>query len=291
MLVCEEIRHYLIILAECPNLKPKDRWLLFFKAFPEYKEYCEFDWIEKLKLSKKVINHFETFKQSIQLDKILTAYNKLQVNYFSFFDDVYPESLKQIYCPPLLLYYRGNVDLLNRCKLSVVGPRKHSEYSNQVIDEILPAVIKRDIVLVSGLARGVDTLVHKCAVDHYGHTIGVIGSGVCIAYPAENANLQKYMCQHQLVLSEYPPLAKPKKHHFPERNRIIAGLSRGLLVTEARKRSGTLITARIALDEGRDIFAVPGPILTPLSEGTNELIHAGAIPLASPKQLFEEWSV
>lgn len=285
------IEELIILLSECQLLRIVDRWLILFKSHPELIDKCDFQWIQSKRLSNKRYNLFIQYIEDSNISKILNPYHLHEVQYFTFFDAIYPVCLKHIYAPPLLLYYKGNPSLLCQTALAVVGPRNHSEYSQYCLKKILPEIISKDIVIISGLAKGVDTLAHKMAIELNGQTIGVIGCGLDVVYPSENINLQTYMCKHHLVISEYPLFTKPDKSHFPMRNRIIAGLCRGVMVTEARERSGTLITARMALEEGRDIFAIPGPIHHCLSNGTNQLIKAGAIPFTEANQLFEEWLI
>ncbi|WP_159796317.1 DNA-processing protein DprA [Streptococcus halichoeri] len=194
---------------------------------------------------------------------------------FSILDDCYPLALREIYQPPILLFYQGNLQLLEKPKLGVVGSRKASEEGIKATAKLVGEVANR-LVIVSGLARGIDTQAHLASIRHKGQTIGVIGCGFDHYYPKENRRLQSYLASHHLVLTEYAPDEPPLAYHFPERNRIIAGLSRGVLVVEAKYRSGSLITCQQALDEGRDVFAVPGNILTGYSEGCHQLIKDGA---------------
>ena len=204
-----------------------------------------------------------------------------KVKVITILDGGYPQRLKEIYLPPIVLFYRGNLSLINQRAVAVVGSRDHSKYAKDCIREIIPALVKDDIVVISGLARGVDTLAHEETLKANGSTIAVIGSGLNVVYPSENSKLYDVIAKRGLILSEYPLQSRPLKFHFPYRNRIIAGLSHGVCVIEAKEKSGSLITANLALSENREVFAVPGSIFSIHSKGTNSLIEAGACLVSS----------
>ncbi len=206
----------------------------------------------------------------------------------SILDKDYPFELRNIYNPPVLLFYQGDINLLNRPKLAVVGSRKASDYGTRTVKKII-GELKQQFVIVSGLARGVDTAAHMAVLREGGQSIAVIGTGLDVFYPRENKELQAYMGQHHLVLSEYESGQAPLKFHFPDRNRIIAGLSWGVLVAEAKMRSGSLITCERALEEGREVFAVPGNILDKQSEGCHRLIQEGAKCVYSAQDILIEY--
>lgn len=207
---------------------------------------------------------------------------------FSINDEVYPLELKEIYNPPVLLFYQGDLSLLEEPKLGIVGSRKASQIGTSSVKKIVQELGNR-FVIVSGLARGIDTAAHVASLKAGGRTIAVIGTGLDVVYPKENAALQTYICQHQLILTEYEAGQQPLKHHFPDRNRIIAGLSRGIVVAEAKMRSGSLITCERALEEGRDVFAIPGNILDKQSEGCHHLIREGAKCINSGQDILVEY--
>ena len=208
---------------------------------------------------------------------------------FSILDDVYPWDLCEIYDAPALLFYQGNLNLLKFPKLGVVGSRDCSRDGVKSVEKIINE-LGRELVIVSGLARGIDTAAHMAALHSGGKTIAVIGTGLDVYYPRANKNLQKYLGENHLVLSEYAPGAEPLKHHFPARNRIIAGLSRGVLVAEAKVRSGSLITCERAMEEGRDIFAIPGSIISGKSDGCHHLIQEGAKCVTTGQDILSEFS-
>ncbi|WP_075980940.1 DNA-processing protein DprA [Bacillus massilinigeriensis] len=222
------------------------------------------------------------------LDQI-RQYPYNQIKIISIFDPYYPPLLKEIYQPPWILYAKGDVEILNQTpKLAVVGSRVATEYGKRAIDSLFPKLLERGIVIVSGLATGIDTLAHQTAVMNSGKTIAVLGGGFYHIYPKENKDLAFEMMRNQLVISEYPPNTKPARWQFPMRNRIISGISWGTFIIEAKSRSGSLITANLALNEGREVFALPGSIFSPYSVGTNELIQQGAKPVKCSQDIIEE---
>ncbi|GEL12549.1 DNA processing protein chain A [Lapidilactobacillus concavus DSM 17758] len=207
----------------------------------------------------------------------------------SILDDDYPLALAEIYEPPILLFYRGQRDLLDAHKIGIVGARQCTTYSQHCLRRLIPEFVGKQLVTVSGLAMGVDQLVHQETLLARGKTIAVIGNGLDVVYPEQNRALQQVITQHGLLLSEYLPGTPPRRFHFPQRNRIIAGLSEAVLVTEARRRSGSLITANLALQENRNVYAIPGNILSELSEGTNQLIQAGATPVLCASDILTDF--
>lgn len=225
----------------------------------------------------------------ISVDRLLYHYSSQNIHLITIFDKEYPERLKNIYQPPWVLFAKGNLSMLNIDKaLAVVGSRNATDYGLKSIDFLFPSLIEKNILIVSGLAKGIDAHAHKTAIKLGGKTIGVIAGGFDHLYPRENSKLAEYMMEKQLVISEYPPATHPAKWHFPMRNRIISGLSEGTLVIEARKKSGSLITADFALNDGRNVFAVPGSILTPDSDGVHYLIQQGAKLIKGPEDILEE---
>lgn len=199
----------------------------------------------------------------------------LQFSSISILDKKYPLYLKESYNPPVLLFYQGDISLLTYEKLGFVGSRSCSMNGISSVQKVIKE-LNNKFVIISGLARGIDTASHIAAIKNGGKTIAIIGTGLDVSYPKENTQLQAYIAKHHLVLSEYPPGEKPLKYHFPERNRVIAGLSRGVVVTEAKIKSGSLITCEYAMSEGRDVFAIPGLITDGLSDGCHRLIQEGA---------------
>lgn len=216
------------------------------------------------------------------------AQYQLEHTFITILDPGYPYYLKQIYNCPVLLFYKGNIELLKNNCLSFIGARAASVYGINVVRQLIPDMIKNGFTIVSGLAKGIDSVSHQVAMQHGGNTIGVIGTGLDICYPAETAHIQRKMMTEQLVVSEYPNGVGPKKYHFPMRNRIIAGMSLGTCVIEARKKSGSLITAQAALEYGREVFAVPGNLFEAQSDGCHGLIQEGAKCTTCPQDILEE---
>ena len=207
---------------------------------------------------------------------------------FSILDDCYPWDLSEIYDAPVLLFYKGNLDLLKFPKVAVVGSRACSKQGVKSVEKVIQG-LENELVIVSGLAKGIDTAAHMAALQNGGKTIAVIGTGLDVFYPKANKRLQDYIGNDHLILSEYGPGEQPLKFHFPARNRIIAGLCRGVIVAEAKMRSGSLITCERAMEEGRDVFAIPGSILDGLSDGCHHLIQEGAKLVTSGKDVLAEF--
>lgn len=205
-----------------------------------------------------------------------------KVGVLTWADEEYPELLRSIPSPPPVLYYRGDPGIANRCfTFAIVGTRRPSAYGVEATAAIAKELAHAGAVLVSGLATGLDSESHKAALRENAPTVACIAFGHDRCYPAQNRKLKELIETSGLVLSEYPPGTPALKNHFLERNRLIAGLSRGICVAEARSRSGTMNTVSAALAQGRDVFSVPGSIFSPLSEGTNRLLKEGAIPALS----------
>jgi DNA processing protein len=191
----------------------------------------------------------------------------------------YPPLLAQLYDPPAELYVRGDVEILGEAAVAIVGARSCSPYGSQVARSIARELAGAGLVVVSGLARGIDGEAHRGTLDAGGRTIAVLGCGIDRDYPRSHAELALRIREQGAVVSEYPPGVEPAPWRFPARNRIIAGLCVATIVVEARERSGALITADFALELGREVFAVPGEITSALSAGTNDLLRQGAAPL------------
>ncbi|CZQ81534.1 DNA-processing protein DprA [Trichococcus ilyis] len=221
-------------------------------------------------------------------DEMQQQYQTENIQMLTIADRDYPAGWLNSYLPPIVAFCAGDLRLLERPCLSVVGSRSPTAYGKTVLNEMIPPLAAEGITLVSGLAKGIDQMVHACAIGSGGATVGIIGTGLDVVYPRENALLQRKMMAEQLVISEYPLGTKPERHHFPMRNRLIANLALATLVIEAREKSGSLITANLALQENRDVFAVPGNIDSPLSVGTNQLIKAGAACVLNAADVLAE---
>ncbi|CKG90112.1 DNA protecting protein DprA [Fusobacterium polymorphum] len=216
----------------------------------------------------------------------------MKYNYFTMEDDIYPQCLKEISNPPLKLYYKGNLDLLKDERLiAVVGTRNPSSYGKLCCEYMVKKMTSANITIVSGFAKGIDSIAHKTSLLTGGKTIAVIASGLDIVYPASNLSLYREIEEKGLILSEYEAGVKPFKFNFPQRNRIIAGLSKGIIVVESKDRGGSLITADLALEFNRDVYAVPGDVFSEYSKGCNNLIRdSKAKSLSNINELLDDYS-
>lgn len=208
------------------------------------------------------------------------------------FDDGYPAQLAHIPDPPLVLFYNGDLSCLDQRSIAIVGARRATAAGRETAEQMATAFAGLGVVVTSGLARGIDGAAHTGALAGNGKTIAVLGSGLGQLYPAINRNLaQRILKQGGLLLSEYPHQQPPLAFQFPERNRIISGLSEGVVVVEAGLRSGSLITARFALEQGRDVFVVPGPVTSLVSQGCHRLIRQGAELVTDASQVAESLQI
>ena len=222
------------------------------------------DLISNKEIKKDVIRHLK-YMQKNNID-ILTIEDKN-----------YPELLRQISSPPINIYVKGNKEILNKVSIGIVGCRVASDYGKNVAQNFAYNLAKNNINIVSGLARGIDSFSHIGAIKAKGITVGVIGNGLDMIYPKENIYLaQEILNSNGAIISECPLGTKPEKANFPKRNRIISGMSKGIIVVEAKEKSGTLLTVDFALEQGRDVYVVPGNINSINSIGTNELLKQGA---------------
>ncbi|MEN6460023.1 MAG: DNA-processing protein DprA [Syntrophomonas sp.] len=204
-------------------------------------------------------------------------------------DKDYPKMLRTIPDPPWILYYLGDMSVTDNICMAIVGSRAATPYGKKVARKFGQELARQDAVVISGMARGVDTEAHRGALDEGGKTVGVLGSGVDIIYPRENEGLFREIYSNGMIVSEFPPGTIPEPGNFPRRNRIISGLSRGVLVVEAKKKSGALITADFALEQGRDVFAIPGHITSSNCTGTNNLIKQGAKMVTCIHDIIEDY--
>ncbi|WP_042348936.1 DNA-processing protein DprA [Bacillus massiliigorillae] len=241
------------------------------------------------KLSFHQLTLFYEDLHTISIDKKIKEYHSNSIIILTIFNDDYPERLKHIYNPPWVLYMKGNRNLLYQERiLAIVGARKPSQYGLDAMISIIPRLINAGYVIVSGLASGIDTGAHQSAIQSKGNTIAVLGGGLYHIYPRGNTSLAMKMMKEQLVLTETPPMQKSEPWMFPLRNRIISGLSDGVFIIEAKERSGSLITASQALEQGREVFALPGNINSKLSIGTNKLIQEGAKLVLTDADIINE---
>lgn len=224
-------------------------------------------------------------KEEVDYSKMKEIKESLNCNYVTVISKNYPIKLKHLNRPPFVLFYKGDLSLLNNKCVSIIGSRKNSEYGEKMTRQITKDLVKNDIVTISGLAIGIDTIVHEETLNNFGKTIAVLGNGLNEYYPYKNSKIQKEIETKGLVVSEYPPNIKPNRLNFPKRNRIIAALCDGLLVIEANKRSGTMITVNEALNLGKDIMCVPNK--ADEDSGCNNLIKNGAYLIEDALDVLE----
>ncbi|MDD5127258.1 MAG: DNA-processing protein DprA [Dehalococcoidales bacterium] len=244
--------------------------------------------LKRAGLDNSIIDEIVSWRGKIDLDEEMEKLACLGVQTITCHDGAYPARLKEIYDYPPLIYVRGQLLPQDEWCLSVVGTRRATVYGRQVADEIVTDLAQNKLTIVSGLARGIDTIAHQSALAAGGRTIAVFGCGLDVIYPAENADLARRIIESGAILSEYPLGAKPRGENFPRRNRIMSGMSLGILVIEADESSGAIITANLALEQNREVFAVPGSILSPVSRGTNHLIQEGAKLVRNYTDILEE---
>lgn len=232
--------------------------------------------LEAAGLSARLVESILQVRQDGSLERAWDALHRQGLTLVTWDDPAYPRRLKEIDQPPPVLYVRGEISEEDQWSVAIVGTRRASAYGRQAADELAAALARRGITVVSGLARGIDAIAHQAALKAGGRSLAVLGSGVDTIYPSEHRRLAEQMSQQGALVSDYPPGTPPEAANFPPRNRIISGLSLGVVVIEAGESSGALITASFASEQGRAVFALPGSIYAMQSKGTNRLIREGA---------------
>ncbi|MBI3573348.1 MAG: DNA-protecting protein DprA [Candidatus Kerfeldbacteria bacterium] len=235
--------------------------------------------------------HIQALHQArspLSLAEVKARLDQYHLTVLTVLDDEYPSILQQISKPPPLLYVRGQISSLSRPALAVVGTRQPSPYGQTVISRFVQPIAAAGVTIISGLALGIDTFAHQAALNAHQPTIAVLGSGIDVIYPWANRGLaDQIVAQGGAIISEFPLGAEPLHYHFPQRNRVIAGLARATLLVEAGEKSGALITAKFALDANRDVLAVPGPITSPASVGVNSWLKLGAQAVTSAEDILQ----
>lgn len=242
---------------------------------------------QNLGLSSRIIENIQRVRSQIDLELIWSRMQANGIQALTWNDELYPRMLREIDQPPPVLYVRGEVIPEDETAVAVVGTRRVTAYGRGVTEELAAFLARNRITVVSGLARGVDAIAHRSALQAGGRTLAVLGSGVDTIYPPENKLLAEEIMSSGAILSDYPPGTAPESTNFPPRNRIISGLSLATVIVEAGETSGALITASFAANQSRDVLAVPGNITSPNSRGTNKLIQSGARPYLGPEDLLE----
>lgn len=286
----ENIMNYWIWFATIKGLGPiQKKKLLDVYGTPENIYNTKIDEIEATGVLKNgIAEEIEKSKNVLLMKKYERYIQKNNIHLINITDENYPKLLKEIYDPPITLFCKGDITLLNQEAFAIIGCRNATSYGNLMSKEIAYKLAKENILIVSGLAKGIDVNAHRGALMAHGKTIAVLGCGVDIPYPTENIGIYKEIIQKGLVISEYIVGTKPEAGNFPARNRIISGLTKGILVVEATQKSGSMITVDFALDQGRNVYAVPGNINSPNSVGTNELIKQGAKLVTSYEEILED---
>lgn len=238
-------------------------------------------------ISKGIAEAIKDFKDWNKIEKELNLLDKNKVNVITYKDELYPRNLLNIYDRPPYIYVRGNLSK-DDVNIALVGSRQASTYGKYTTERISRELAMRGVTVVSGMARGIDSAAHRGALSARGRTIAVIGTGLDVIYPPENKKLFEEIIHNGAVISEYPMGTPPLPNHFPARNRIISGISYGVVIVEAAEKSGALITARMAMEQGREVFAVPGSIDSAGSRGTNKLIKQGAKLIENTDDILEE---
>lgn len=229
-----------------------------------------------------------TARQRIAPDQVTARIASAGIEFATVLDDAYPRILREIPGPPPVLYYRGTLPLRDEPTVAIVGTRRATSYGREATTLIASELAAAGVTIISGLAKGIDGFAHRAAIDAGGRTLAVLASGVDVIYPPEHRQLAERIVTTGALVSDYPPGTKPDAPNFPARNRIISGLSLATIVVEAPSRSGALITVGFAADQGRDVYAVPGSILSPASGGTNRLLRQGATPLTAAAELLDD---
>ena len=253
-------------------------------AWESYREWSSLP-IFRREFPAALISGRETVEPEEVYERFLASGARLT----TVFDDDFPKKLRNISDPPIILFYKGDISAAQGICVAMIGSRRSTAYGTAVGEMLSQEVAAKGICVVSGMARGIDTVCHDGAMKVGGKTIAVLGSGVDVVYPRENTKIYQRICEAGAVVSEQPLGASPEAKNFPMRNRIISGICEGVVVIEAGEKSGTLITAGYAADQNRDLFAVPGPIISSNSKGTNELIRQGCKIVTSARDIWSEY--
>jgi len=239
-------------------------------------------------INSNVIEKIISYRDKDYINRLYENIYSNNVNVITIFDEDYPKGLKDIYDKPLVLYIKGSITEEDNVALAVVGSRKHTSYGKWATEYFVKELVKLDVTIVSGLALGIDSIAHRTALENGGRTIAVLGNGLDVIYPKKNKELYNLIPENGAILTEFPFGVQPLAHNFPQRNRIISGISLGVIVIEAKEKSGSLITAEHALEQGKEVFALPGNINSIFSRGTNKLIKEGAKLIMDIEDVIEE---
>lgn len=243
--------------------------------------------LQEAGLSYKLTERLLRVREDVSLERLWEGIQQQGINVLTWEDDTYPARLRDIPRSPPVLYLRGEYQVEDEWAVAIVGTRHFSSYGQQVTERIAGALARNGVTIISGLARGIDGIAHRAALEAGGRTLAVLGSGVDHIYPPDHRSLAEEVIEHGALISDYPLGTPPDGSNFPPRNRIISGLTKAVIIVEAGQRSGALITAGYAVEQGREVFAVPGNIFAPKSKGPNQLIKKGAHPLLDAQDVLE----
>ncbi len=286
-------KDYLIWLKSIPGIgnKTAEALIQFFGSAQYIFQASEPTLYECRRINQNIIHNIIQNRKIEKIHKLIHDIHKYEIDVLDRDDPEYPVNLKHIYDPPSILYKKGEILKSDKNAVAIVGARKASPYGKWAAYSLAGDLAKRGITVISGMAYGIDTEAHKGALEYGGKTIAVLGCGLDICYPKSNVHLMKQIENKGTLLSEYPIGTKPFPGNFPARNRIISGLAKGVVVVEAAVKSGSLITVEFALEQGKEVFAVPGNINSSLSEGTNRLIKEGAKLVSCVEDILEELDI
>lgn len=280
-----------LAVAQTPGIGPRTFYQLL-DIFGSMKEFWAAPTAEVKQMAANIgqrrLNALLKLRQEFDLETTLSTFAQARLNTVTLLDDHYPANLKTIFDPPPVLYYRGDFTVADKVAVGIVGARRATPYGREIAMKFARELARSGITVVSGLARGVDSAAHRGALAGKGRTLAVLGCGLNVIYPPENARLYDQVASQGAVITEFPLDTPPEGRNFPRRNRIISGLSKAVVVVEAAVNSGSLITADFALEQGREVFAVPGPITSSFSQGTNNLIRQGARLAGKVEDIIEE---
>jgi DNA processing protein len=286
------MKKYWVAFGSVPNIR-SEHWQKVISYFPKLEDAWNSRTGDLLSagLSERWIDNFSNHRKKVIPDKLMENLYKNQIDVINITEDGYPPNLKEIYTPPILLYIKGELTESEINSIAIVGSRKGTDYGKRATFEIAKELSKSGVTVVSGLALGLDTEAHKGALSGGGRTIAVLANGLNFIYPTSNTELGKLIINNGCLISEQPPDMPALRQNFPARNRIISGLSLGTLITEAGEHSGTLHTASFAIEQNRQIYAIPGPIYNPLAKGPNNLLKNGAKAVTESSDILEDFGI
>ena len=283
---------YRVAFSRIPSIGTV-RMRLLEAAFPTMQDAWEApaSALKDAGLTANALQQVTSRRNDMDPDREMEQLERAGVRVISWHDDAYPAALKEIYDPPPVLFHKGGFTPEDACGVAVVGTRRASAYGREACAYLVRDLAAAGVTIISGLARGIDAIAHTTALEAGGRTIAVMGTGIDVIYPAEHKQLAQRVADTGALVSEYPLGVRPDSRNFPRRNRLLSGLSLGVLVVEAPMDSGVMHTVRFALEQGRDVFAVPGSIFSPTSLGANRLVQDGAKLVTDAADVLEELNV